>query len=49
MIELITHPGLRASIGKAAHDVVWSRYSLRQQVETITGILLKLAGNKLSR
>jgi hypothetical protein len=49
MIELITHPELRASIGKAAHDEVWLRYSLRQQVETMTGILLELAGNKLSR
>jgi hypothetical protein len=48
MIELITHPELRASIGKAAHDEVWPRYSLRQQVETMTGILLELVKSKFS-
>jgi hypothetical protein len=42
MVELITHPRLRASIGKAAHDEVWSRYSLREQVEKIKGVLLHL-------
>ena len=49
MVELITHPGLRALIGNAAHDAMWSRYSLRQQVEDIKGVLLDLAENKVSR
>ena len=46
MVELITHPELRASIGTAAHDEVWSKYSLQQQVENIKGVLLTLVKNK---
>lgn len=48
MVELITHPELRASIGKAAHDEVWAKYSLRQQVEKIKGLLYALARNKVA-
>jgi Glycosyl transferases group 1 len=46
MAELITHPDLRASMGKAAHDEMWSKFSLKSQVKKIKALLLELSQGK---
>ena len=46
IVQLITDSSLRKRVGEAAHQEVWSRYSLRTQVEQIKEILLQLAATK---